>query len=192
VAIYTYGTNFNVIQKPTTKISDAIKAANIIDMDTISPASANWGYTQTTTAMNNLLSGANKITGVGDGTSATSMQTYVVFLSDGTEDVPNPGGPYGRIVDLKYAQACSAIKGSKISMFSIWAQYFPVQDGQYYYDFNTPSVATGLASQVPAAMQACASSPSQYFVASDGAAILAAATSTFNQITTDARVRVTQ
>jgi hypothetical protein len=120
------------------------------------------------------------------------MQTYVVFLSDGTEDVPNPGGPYGRVVDLNYTSACSALKSANISMFSIWAQYFAVQDSQYTYDFDTPNAATGLASKVPGAMQSCASSPAQYFVASDGSGILAAAAATFNQITSDARVRVTQ
>ncbi|MBO1360410.1 VWA domain-containing protein [Acetobacter sacchari] len=172
VAIDTFGTNFTQALAPTTNLSSALTAAQNIDIETVLPwATYNYGYTYTQKALSSALS---SITNVGDGSSPTKMRTFLVFLSDGAEDLPGPYVDYGRSLDVAYSSQCDALKNSGINIFSIWAHYYPIPTDSQYSTLVAP-----ISANLGPTMQACASSSDQYFEASDGPAIQSAVSSSF-------------
>ncbi len=206
VGIDTYGTNLTVVQAPTTNITTAQTAAQSIDVEAADPASpTNYGYTTTTAALNALLpvtgsasTSPMNLANVGDGSSATSMVTYVIFLSDGVEDLPSSATIWNRNTDLSYVSACTALKNlnPNLRMFSIWAQYNVINpDSTGEYPVLIAPLATGSPS-IQSAMQSCASpsnsTQTYYMVASDGPGIQAAVTTTFNVIINGTGLRVSQ
>jgi Flp pilus assembly protein TadG len=181
-SIYTYATTFNTLLSSTTNMSTAITKAATIDIEAVGKASTNWGYSKTTSALTSL---KNVITNVGDGTTTTARKTYVVFISDGLQDLPAPGTTYGRSTDVDYTSACTTIKNlnSNLTLITIEATY-PVVPNDDQYDLIVAPYAT----KMPAAMKACASSASWYFSADDGPAIQAAMNTAVVQITSTLRI----
>jgi Flp pilus assembly protein TadG len=184
VGVDTFGTQFNILQAPTTNMSTATSAASSIDVEAITGpvATTNWGYTYTTIGLTNALS---HITNMGNGSSATKMLTYVIFLTDGVEDIPG-SVMYNRQTDLSYASECTAMKNAGVNMFTIWAPYYVVPGDPQYATLVAP-----LSANLPTTMQNCASNANQYFQANDGAAITAAVNSTFNTIIANSKLRIT-
>jgi hypothetical protein len=178
--IHTYGTDFTTVLSNESSISSAATAAAAIDVEPIRPASANWGYTKTTSALTSL---KNALKNVGDGTSATSRKTYVVFITDGLQDLPGSCSVYGRCTDVAYATACSAIKTAGATMISIEATY-PVVPNDAQYD----QIVAPYASQFSTVLKNCSSGSQWYFAASDGPAIQSAMTSIASQITKSLRL----
>lgn len=190
VGIDTFGSNadgngnyFYMLLPPTTNMTTAAASASTIDIEGVLTQAQNWGYTYTTSGLTSALS---HLTNYGNGSSTTKMRTYVVFLSDGIEDVPG-NSQWGRMTDLSYGSACTALKNAGINVFSIWAPYYTVPSDAQYNTLVAP-----LSGQTPGAMQACASSSSQYFSATNGAQITAAVNSTFNTIINNSNLRLSQ
>lgn len=178
--IHTYGTNFTTILANAASMSAATTAAAAIDVEAIGPASTNWGYTKSTSALTSL---KNALKNVGDGTSTTSRKTYVVFVTDGLQDLPGSCSVYGRCTDVAYATACTAIKNAGATLISIEATYPVVpNDGQY------DQIVAPYASQFSTVLKGCASGSQWYFAASDGPAIQAAMSTIASQITKSLRL----
>jgi Flp pilus assembly protein TadG len=182
VGINTYGAAFNATLTPTTDLATAKTTASAIDVEPALPYAANYGYTYTKAALSSTL---QTLKNVGDGSSASQMLTYVIFLSDAVEDVPGVT-QWGRTTDLGYTSACTALKAG-VNVFSIWAPYYAIP-GDSQYD----ALVAPINSQLGPTMQGCASSPSQYFTANDGPAIQSAVNSTFNIIIANSHLRIAQ
>lgn len=170
VGIDTFGSTFSVAQKPVYPPSQAMQAAKSVDVEAAS--FANNGFTATTDGLNAAL---QNISNVGDGSSASSQATYVIFISDGVEDLNCWGcSNWNRYTDLSYTSACNTIKQKGITLISIEAAYpsIPItkgDDGQY-----TALVAPlqpPATSSMQSAMQACATNTSWYYRADDGPGI---------------------
>jgi hypothetical protein len=185
VGIYTFATqnNFQKLLSPTIDISAAATAASHIDVEAVTGpvAVTNWGWTYTTSGLASALS---NITNMGNGSSSTKMLTYVIFLTDGVEDIPG-NQIYGRQADLNYLSECTALKNAGINMFTIWAPYYNIPNDNQYNVLIAP-----LLSSLPTTMQSCASNPNQYFQANDGASITTAVNSTFNTIIANSKLRL--
>lgn len=178
--IHTFGTDFTTILSNATSISAATTAAAGIDVEPIKPASANWGYSKTTSALTSVKAALKN---VGDGTSATSRKTYVVFITDGLQDLPGSCSAYGRCTDVAYATACSAIKTAGATMIAIEATYPVVPNDAQYTQIVAP-----YATQFSPVLKGCSSGSQWYFAASDGPAIQSAMSSIVSQITKSLRL----
>lgn len=202
VSINTIGTNFNQLLNSTSDMTAAMNAASSIDIENATQWSNvnnsgsapydfkdyNYGYTNTSDYLNKSLS---LITNIGDGSSSSKRKTYVVFLSDGAQDVwdgytniyEDPNTRY-RVVNVDYSAACQNIKQSGIRLFSVWATYYSINDS-----LINPLLGTG-AGSMQGAMQACASDDEDFFEADDGPAIQTAITSIFSSIMSDVSLRL--
>lgn len=183
IGLYTFGTYFNTLLTPTNNLVQAQNAAAGIDVEAAATSGANYGYTYTTSSIAQLLTSISK---VGDGSSIQKMKTYVIFISDGVEDMPG-SSQWGRRADLDYLTACSQLKNKGLTIFSIWAGYNPIQNDSQYNTLVSP-----ISKNIASTMQNCASSSSQYFVASDGPAIQTAVDNTFVSISAGTNLRLTQ
>ncbi len=179
VSIYTFGTSTTTVLSKSSSISTAITKAATIDVESVGKSSTNWGYTKTTSALTTV---KNALSNVGDGTTSTSRKTYVVFITDGLEDLPASGTTYGRSTDVAYGTACTAIKNTGATLITIEATYPVVNDAQY-----TKIVAPYAALLAPT-LKSCASGTSWYFSADDGPAIEAAMNTAVVQITKTLRL----
>ena len=179
-AIYTYGTSFSTLQSSTSSISTATSKAATIDIEAIGNAASNWGYTKTSSALGSVKS---SLTNVGDGSNASARKTYVVFITDGIEDLPSPGATYGRSTDLDYGSACTTLKGTGATLITIEATYPSVTSDAQYNQIVAP-----LAASLAPTLKACATSSSWYFSADNGPAIQAAMSSIVTQITSALRL----
>lgn len=179
-SIYTFGTNFTTVLSGSTSMSTAISKAATIDVEAVGKSSTNWGYTKTATALTSV---KNLLTNVGDGTTSTSRKTYVVFITDGLEDLPASGTTYGRSTDVAYGTACTAIKNTGATLITIEATYPVVPNDAQYTQIVAP-----YASLLAPTLKSCATSASWYFSADDGPAIEAAMNTAVVQITKTLRL----
>ncbi|GBR06092.1 membrane protein [Acetobacter oeni] len=202
VGIDTFGTSFTQMLAPTTDLSTAATDAASIDLEAATPlanaqdnpnssstnySTYNYGYTKTTAALTQAIAG---LSGVGDGSSATSMKTYIVFLSDGVEDIYGTT-PWHRSIDLSYTSLCTTLQNMGVKIFSIWAPYYAIPNDNQYDTLIAPIAGTG-SGTMQGAMQSCATSSDTYFQADDGPAIQSAVASTFDTILEDSSLRITQ
>jgi Flp pilus assembly protein TadG len=179
-SIYSFASSFNTVATNVT-LSAARTSAAAMQIETID-SSNNWGYTYTTSALTSL---AAKLTNVGDGTSKTKRKTYVVFLTDGLEDVSGSCSGYGRCTGVSYTTGCAKVKAvnSSLTLVSIEATY-PVVTGDTQYN----TIVAPYATSMKTAMKTCATGSSWYFAADDGPGIESAMTTVINQITNTLRI----
>ncbi|NLH81988.1 MAG: hypothetical protein GX458_14220 [Phyllobacteriaceae bacterium] len=171
-SIYTYATdNYTIDQNVS--LSQAQIDAESIEIEPIIP-SLNWGYTNTTTALNTL---ATTLKNVGDGSSATSRKTFVVFITDGIEDNLGFTCYNGRCTGVSYGTGCTKVKNTGATLVSIEATY-PVIPGDAQYQTLVAPYATSL----QATMKSCATSANWYFSANDGPAITNAMNGALQQV----------
>ncbi len=180
MTIDTFGTSFTTVLSNSTSIAAATTAAAAVDVESILTGAENWGYSRTASALTSV---ANSLKWVGDGTSTTSRKTFVVFITDGLEDLPGVCSAYGRCTDVAYATACTAIKNTGATMISIEATYPTVPGDAQYSQIVAP-----YASQFPTVLKSCSSGSQWYFSASDGPAIQAAMSTIISQITKTLRL----
>jgi hypothetical protein len=180
VSIHTFGTNFSTVLSNSTSISAATTAAASVDVEAIQTAANNWGYSKTTSALTTV---ASSLKNVGNGTSTTARKTYVVFVTDGIEDLPGACSAYGRCTGVSYSTACSAIKNAGATLISIEATYPSVPGDAQYTQIVAPYIP-----QLPTVLKSCSSGSQWYFSASDGLAIQAAMSAIVTQITKTLRL----
>ncbi|NHN87392.1 TadE/TadG family type IV pilus assembly protein [Acetobacter conturbans] len=204
IGINTFGTNFKQLLAPTTDIAAAITASSSVDVEdatqyfnvynnpnrgSLDYADYNGGYTKMTSALTQLTS---QITNVGDGSTPTTMKTYVIFISDGAEDVYDATySPYYHNVDVSYTTACTTLKNKGVQLFSIWVPYYSVPGNVLFDTYISPYTGTG-SGTMQGSMQDCASSSTDYFQADDGLAIVSAFSSALNVIINDSSLRISK
>ncbi|WP_331253053.1 vWA domain-containing protein [Acetobacter sicerae] len=184
-SITTYGTTIQQIQAPTTDIAAATSVASTIDLETAVPMPI-LGYTRTSDALNTI---AGQLTNVGQGESENSQRTYVIFISDGAQDIYSTANSYQHIVTVNYQAACNTLKQMGVTLLSVWVPYYPIYGSQQYNTLIAPLPTTGTGS-MEGAMQACATSSDYYFEADDGPAIKNALTSSLSSIVTSSGLRL--
>ena len=188
--IYSFGNFFYTNQAPTTDLNAAYTAASAVDAEPVRQAAYNWEYTYTT---NNLTTMTNNISGVGDGTTSENRITYFVFITDGVEDIPG-WNPNGRQSDLNYTTLCKPLiqkYSPNLSIFTIWTDYPSTNDSQY------PYMVGNIYSQIPTALQSCATpagvtTNGEFLQASDGPAIESAVNTVLQKILALATAKLTQ
>lgn len=179
--IYTFsGTLHNVLQS-TSDYTNILSAVNAIDLD---PGNGNTpcasfncgGWTDISNALTNILP---QIKNVGDGSSTSSMLTYLVFVSDGVEDIYLNGSGFccGHYTDASWSSNCTPIKQKGIQIATVQAVYVPFPAEWQYVSLVQPFI-----NSIPTAMSNCASSSSMALSASDGPGLATAIASLFGQI----------
>lgn len=106
---------------------------------------------------------ARHVVQAGDGSTASTPRKFVFLLTDGIEDVASPGGTNGRRESALDPAACDALKAKGVSVVVLHTLFYN-PDGQF-------AEISAIQESVTRALQACASSPSLYFAASDTAQI---------------------
>ncbi len=91
-------------------------------------------------------------------------QRFLFLVSDGVYDQYSSGG--NRQIGAFDPADCVALKALGISLLVLYTPYTPILDNSYYVQNVEPSSA-----QIVPNLQACASSPSYFFVANDAADI---------------------
>lgn len=124
---------------------------------------------------------ARYVVQAGDGSTASTPRKFVFLLTDGIEDVASPGGTNGRRESALDPAACDALKAKGVSVVVLHTLFYN-PDGQF-------AEISAIQDSVTRALQACASSPSLYFAASDATQINQAIRSMLNAaVATPARL----
>ncbi len=117
---------------------------------------------------NNLILAEN-----GTGASAASPLNYVFIITDGVEDTYSTGCTDTHCTSVFDSSQCVPLK-SKATVGVIYTTYLPI----YYangtsggFDAAYSALVSPFAANIGPALQACASSPTYYYEASDGPAI---------------------
>ena len=116
---------------------------------------------------------SNILTAQGDGSSASSPLNYVFLVTDGLSDVPG-SCPSGHCTGPLNDALCTQIK-SKSTVGVIYTTYNPILANQNNssqgFNANYNNLVAPYINSIPTNLQACASSQSYYFQASDGPGI---------------------
>ncbi|MBV1837974.1 pilus assembly protein [Acetobacter estunensis] len=202
VGIDTFGTVFSRVVLPTTDLSQATSAAANVDIEDATPfanqynnpnrspsdwADYNGGYTKTQAALQQV---ATDLQNVGDGSSSSSMKTYIIFISDGAEELYSASGKWHTAVDVNYGAACTALKNKGVRLFSVLVPYYPIPGNTLYDALVAPFDGTGEGS-MQYTMQTCASASTDFIQADDGPAIKQALSSVFDTIIADSALHLT-
>ncbi|GBR06682.1 pilus assembly protein TadG-related protein [Acetobacter oeni] len=203
IGMTTFGTSVIRTLAPTTDTTAVTAAADALDVENATPyfnaqdnpsgandrADYNGGRTMTSDALTQV---AGQLTNVGDGSSPTKMKTYVIFLSDGAQDVYiNSAALVYRNVNVDYTAACTTLKNMGVQLFSIWVPYYTDTSNSIFNLYIAPIDGTGTGS-MEGSMQSCATKSDDYFQADDGTAIQAAFTATLDAIINDSSLRISQ
>ena len=165
-AIYTFGTSCTdpglvTVKSLTSSLSSAKSAAASIDLMTIPYQGYN---NDQCTNFDDVLTELNaKIPTPGNGTSATSPQKFLFFVSDGVNDANNPtscskplhGGT--RCQEPIDTSVCTKIKNRDIKIAVLYTTYLPLPTNAWYNTWIGP-----WQTQIATNMQNCAS-PGLYF-----------------------------
>jgi len=165
-AIYTFGTSCTApglvtVKSLTSSLSGAKSAAASIDLMTIPYQGYN---NDQCTNFDDVLTDLNaKIPTPGNGTSATSPQKFLFFVSDGVNDANNPTSCskplYGgtRCQEPIDTTVCTKIKNRDIKIAVLYTTYLPLPTNAWYNTWIGP-----WQTQIATNMQNCAS-PGLYF-----------------------------
>jgi Flp pilus assembly protein TadG len=118
----------------------------------------------------------------GDGSSTTSRQQILLFVTDGLSD-ENLGG--NRTIKPINTALCTAIKNRNIQIAVLYTTYYPLPTNAFYVANVAPIV-----DQIGPALQQCASSPSFYQAVATGGDVSSALSALFNNVI--AKSRLTQ
>ena len=201
MAIHTFGASaqtagMTTIQSLTTNLTTAKSAASAIDLMTV--PYQNYA-SDTDTDFGDVLTDMNKaITTPGAGTTASSPQKYLFFVSDGVADRingspgcsqpvtngsdPQTGKNYVRCQEPLDVSFCTTIKNRGIKIAVLYTTYLPLPTNAWYMSWISP-----FSSQIGANMQACAS-PGLYFEVSPTQGISEAMNALFQKAVAQARL----
>jgi Flp pilus assembly protein TadG len=201
VAIYTFGTSatapgLTTVQTLTTNLAGAKKAASAIDLMTI--PYQNYAY-DTITNFGPVFTGLNKtISNPGNGSTASSRQKIVMFVSDGTADRalgsppcsrptttgkdPKTGASYVRCQEPFDVSYCTTLKNRGIKVAVLYTTYLPLPTNAWYNNWIAP-----FQSQLATNMQSCAS-PGLFFEVNPSQGIAEAMLALFKEAMSQARL----
>ena len=201
MAIYTFGSSaknpgLTTIQSITSNLSTAKTSAAAIDLMTV--PYQNYAD-DTDTDFGDVLTDMNStIPTPGTGTTSSSPQKYLFFVSDGVGDRaigspacsqpttngsdPQTGTTYKRCQEPLNISFCTTIKNRGIKIAVLYTTYLPLPTNSWYNTWIAPFV-----SQIATNMQSCAS-PGLYFEVSPSQGISAAMNALFQKAVSQARL----
>ena len=207
-AIYTFGVSaagagLTQIFPLSSSLSSAKAAAANIDLMTV--PYQNYA-SDTDTNFDNVLPAINNIIAApGDGSSPSSPQKILFFVSDGVDDAntaaclqpttpgqdPQTGQAYTRCQEPLNVASCTAIKNRGIKIAVLYTTYLALPTNAWYMSwidpFNQGPYAPSVNSQIAANMQSCAS-PGYYFEVSPTDGISQAMNALFQKAVLAARI----
>jgi hypothetical protein len=124
---------------------------------------------------------AASLTPAGDGTSAAAPLKNIIIVTDGMEDDPTNGRYIGPITSATNESICQKFKDLGFTVFVLYTKYLPLPN-QYYLYGNTGAGVTAPrlvaepignnTDQITQSLSACASTPQDFFSASNSAEIV--------------------
>jgi len=188
MATYTLGPSCNgkkltEIQDLTTNMDTAKSSASAIDLMTIPYDGFNsdqcTDFDKAMTDINGI------IPNPGDGSSKTSPQKVIFFVSDGVADFANSGGCSKKLSGTRCqepidTQFCNSIKSRGVKIAVLYTTYLPLPSDSWYNAWIKPFQA-----QIPTNMEACAS-PGLFFEVGINQGISEAMTALFQRVVTKA------
>jgi Flp pilus assembly protein TadG len=182
-AVYTFGTSWsnraltNVAALNSNLTTVSSQAGNVDIMSV-----PNTGYSSNYTDFDAIFSSMNtKLPTPGDGSTSSTPQEVLFFVSDGLEDAPTSTCSQsqsitgsGRCQSPINVSNCTTIKNRGIKIAVLYTTYYPITNNWWYNNTVAP-----FQSQIGTNMQACAS-PGLYFEVSPTQGISAAMTALFN------------
>lgn len=163
--LYSFNATFNTVFAPSTDLAAAEAEAAAMTV----PVTTDGGAADT-----NIPLALQQITALtppaGDGSRATAPRRFLFIISDGIADYFNAKGV--RTIAALDPTQCAALKAKGVEIMTLYTQYFPIEPpnvptaNAFYVANVKPFVGT-----LAANLQACASSPSLAFQASDAASI---------------------
>jgi hypothetical protein len=159
----------NTVQPLSSNYSAVSLAAATIDLgNNTSGGIGDTNFPSQLSAFNALILGAN-----GTGATAASPLNYVFIITDGVEDTYSSGCTDTHCTSVFDSSQCTPLK-TKATVGVIYTTYLPI----YYangtsgtQDAAYAALVNPFAASIAPALQACASSPTYYYEASDGPAI---------------------
>ena len=201
MAIYTFGasatnTGLTTIQSLTANLTTATTSAAGIDLMTV--PYQNYAD-DTDTNFGDVLTDLNSaISNPGTGTSSSSPQKYLFFVSDGVGDRvngnpgcsqpvtsgsdPQTGKNYVRCQEPLDVSFCTTMKNRGIKIAVLYTTYLALPTNAWYNTWIAP-----FSSQIAANMQSCAS-PDLYFEVGPNQGISDAMNALFQKAVADARI----
>lgn len=192
-AIYTFGTSWQnraltqvaALNSSLTTVQSQASAVDIMSVPSTAYSSVYTDFDSILTSMNSTLPTP------GDGSSSSTPQKILFFVSDGLEDAPTTTCSqsesvtgWGRCQSPINVSNCTTIKNRGIKIAVLYTTYYPITNNWWYNNTVAP-----FQSQIATNMQACASS-GLYFEVSPSQGISAAMTALFNLALQ--QVRITQ
>jgi Flp pilus assembly protein TadG len=177
MAIYTFNMNLTTVAPLTFDLATAQAQAEAIDLMPI--PYQNWNNDQITN-LNLALTNINAaMPNPGTGSSESSRQEVMFFVSDGVADY---AGARGRTIETLNPALCTAIKSRGIQIAVLYTTYLPLPTNQFYLDNVAPFVDT-----IGPTMQSCAS-PGLYFEVSPSDGISEAMQALFLRVVNQAHL----
>ena len=158
----------NTIAAPSSNYPQLTQAAATIDLG--NNTSAGIGDTSFVLSLANF---ASILPAQGDGSSVTKPLNYVFIITDGAQDVAG-NCPAGHCVTAFNPSNCNSIKNNA-SMGVIYTTYLPIyanNDPSKGLEGNYANLVAPIVGRIPTNLEACASSPSLYYEATDGPGIV--------------------
>ncbi|PDT12648.1 hypothetical protein CO670_28260 [Rhizobium sp. J15] len=165
MGVYTFGTKaedakLTTISDPTDNLDQVRTYTDAVDLMTIPYQGYN---NDQQTSFDNALTQMNDIiTNPGDGSTSTTRQKILFFVSDGVGDSEKPKGCTKRLTGKRCQEPidtsfCKPLKDKGIRIAVLYTTYLPLPKNSWYNTWISP-----FQSQIPTKMQECAS-PGLYF-----------------------------
>ena len=165
MGVYTFGTKaedakLTTISDPTDNLDQVRTYTDAVDLMTIPYQGYN---NDQQTSFDNALTQMNDIiTTPGDGSTSTTRQKILFFVSDGVGDSEKPKGCTKRLTGKRCQEPidtsfCKPLKDKGIRIAVLYTTYLPLPKNSWYNTWISP-----FQSQIPTKMQECAS-PGLYF-----------------------------
>jgi Flp pilus assembly protein TadG len=178
LGIYTMGTKFAPVQEMTASMTQFVKSASSVYLEKMLPFSCQekYGFTSIQDGLSGVIP---KLKDIGDGSSTSKRKTYVVMITDGSQNIPHN---CGRFWSANYSEQCENVKNSGVGLITIQTNYPAVNSDQYTLGVKP------ILEDIKTNMKNCASDPEKYFMADDGPAIEAAIKDVFISIFGNVRI----
>ncbi|WP_064685380.1 VWA domain-containing protein [Rhizobium bangladeshense] len=165
MGVYTFGTKaedakLTTISTPTDNLDQVRTYTDAVDLMTIPYQGYN--NDQQTSFDNALTQMKDIITTPGDGSTSTTPQKILFFVSDGVGDSEKPKGCTKKLTGKRCQEPidtsfCKPLKDKGIRIAVLYTTYLPLPKNSWYNTWISP-----FQSQIPTKMQECAS-PGLYF-----------------------------
>ncbi len=183
VGVYTFNAAFTTVHAPAdpstitsiaqeqTELGAALTAVTNFQTPVVANA-ADTNFPQAMTDLYNIAA-ARSITGNGSpGTSPGNPRRNLFIVTDGMQDYIDPVS--GRLLGPIATTTCDLFKKQLgYTIYVLYTTYYPLPNGYYLQNVKQYAEPTD-ASPITAALKACASSPSDFYQASNGPQIAAA------------------